>query len=85
VQVRPQHSAVDAIRGVQHVVMVVPVDADEDEAEHVGEKDRHERSEGAPARLVRDVEFEHHDRDDDGDYPIAERFETSLCHGRIRY
>ena len=84
-QIGPEHLAVDAIGRVQHVVMVVPVDADEHEAEHVGQEYRNQRPQGVPRHLVRDVELEHHDRDEDGDNAVAERLETSLCHQWIRY
>ena len=38
--VRPQHRAIHAMDGVQQVVVIVPVDGDVDEAEHVAEEDR---------------------------------------------
>jgi hypothetical protein len=43
VQVGPQDAAADFLHGVQHVVVVVPVDADVDEAEHVAHEDRPQR------------------------------------------
>jgi hypothetical protein len=37
-QIGPQHAAIDPLHGVEHVVQIVPVDADIDEGQHVAEK-----------------------------------------------
>jgi len=42
-----QHAAADAFHGVQHVVMVVPVDADIDEAQDVAEENWQQRLQDA--------------------------------------
>src|SRR5690348_13677140 len=60
--------------------MVVPVDAEVDEAQHVAQKDREHRTQRGERRVVRHVQLEHHDRDEDGDHAIAERFEPIRCH-----
>jgi hypothetical protein len=31
------------------------------------------------------MKLEHHDRNQNRDHPVAERFDSSLCHGCIRY
>ena len=83
-QVRPQDFAVDAIGRLQHVMVVVPVDAEQHEAQHVSQKDRYERDKRVPGRVVRHMKLEHHDRNHNREYPVTERFESSLCHGCIR-
>ena len=80
VQVRPQNLSVDSVCGVEHVVMIVPVDAQVDEAQHVSQKHRHEGPERFPVGPMRDPQFQHHDRDQDRDHAVAERFETSFIH-----
>ena len=43
VQVRPQDAAAHVRGGMQQVVVIVPVDADVDEAQHVAQEDRQQR------------------------------------------
>jgi hypothetical protein len=42
---------------VQHVVVVVPVGREVDEAEHIGEEDGQHLRERRPVRAVRDLQF----------------------------
>ena len=59
---------------VTYMLMLVPVDADVDEAEHVAHDDGPEWDQGLEIGFVRDFEFQHHDGDDDGDDAVAEGF-----------
>src|ERR1700752_3853703 len=68
---------------MQQVMVVVPVDADVSEAEHVTQEHRQERPNRVQRVAVRRPEFQHHDRDDDGDDAIAERLETAFGHAPI--
>jgi hypothetical protein len=40
-KIRPQHRAVDPVGRVEHVVMIAPVNAQEDEAQQIAEERRH--------------------------------------------
>ena len=82
VQVGPQDPAVDVAGRVQQVVVVVPVDAQVHEAQHVAQEERRERTQRIEVGPVRDPQLEHHDRDDDGDDAVAEGFHASLGHRR---
>jgi hypothetical protein len=62
------------------MVVIVPIDADVDEAQDVTENDRPVAEQRVPARVVRRLEFQHHDRDDHGDHPVGESFESPLFH-----
>src|SRR5436305_648510 len=79
-QVGPQDVAVHPLDGVQQVVVVVPVDADEGEAEQVAQEHGDQRPERGQVRPRWYLELQHHDGDDDGDHAVAERFETPLAH-----
>src|SRR4051812_46891987 len=65
---------------MQHVMVIVPVDADVDEAQHVAHEDGDQRCQGGYAVPVRNLQLEHHDGDDDGYHAIAERLQPSLSH-----
>ena len=80
VQVGPQDRPGDRLHRVQHMVMVVPVDADVDEAQHIAQEDRQQRPQVGEGGPVRDLQLEHHDGDDDGDDAVAEGFQPSLPH-----
>src|SRR5262245_20961381 len=67
-------------RRVKHVVMIIPINAEVDEAEHVAEKRRHDFDQGTQLRNMRRAELQHHDRDQDGDHAVAERLETLFVH-----
>jgi len=66
---------------VEQVVVVVPVDGDEDEAEDVGEELGDERAEVGELDAVGRPELQHHDGDDDGDDAVAEGLEPVPGHG----
>ena len=81
-EVGPQHLAVDALGDVQHVMVVVPVDAEEHVAQHVGEERWRELPRGGQSDVVRHFQLQHHDRDDDGEHAVAEGLEPVLGHVR---
>ena len=83
VQVGPQDRAADALDQLQHVVVVVPVDADVDEAQHIGQKHRQQRLQLGEGSPVRNLELQNHDSDDDRHHPVAEGLQTSGSHHLI--
>ncbi len=78
--VGPQHTAVDAVGEVQHMVVVIPVDTQKNEAEKVDQQIRDDWQQRGKLGSVRSLELEHHDRDQDRDHAIAESFESSSGH-----
>lgn len=65
---------------VQEVMVIVPVDRNVNEAQDIAEEHREHRSQGCNISSVRRLHLQHHDRDDDGKYPIAESFQSALIH-----
>jgi hypothetical protein len=61
-------------------MVVVPVDAQIDEAEHIAQKHRRQGAEGGEGRAMGHFQFQHHDGDQDGDHPVAEGFQPALAH-----
>ncbi len=82
-EVGPKRRAIDAFGGVKQVMMIVPVDGDEDEAENVAEEDRSDGAKRGQRGALRWLHLEDHDSDDDGEDAVAEGFEAVFGHGAI--
>src|SRR5947209_1132970 len=75
-QVRPHRATIDSFAGAKHMMVIIPVNTDEDEAQRV-DRDRRQRLEHrAQIASVRRTQFQYHDRDDDGQHAVAECFES---------
>src|SRR5690349_17563643 len=61
-------------------MMVAPVDADIEITHHIATEDRQQRSQTFQCHVVRRAQFQHHDRDDDSDHAVAERFNSAGGH-----
>src|SRR5580698_3485014 len=79
-QVRPKDSTAHLVRGMKKVVMVVPVDADVYKAQYVTEEDWKHRLERRKRGAGRHFHIQHHNRNDHGKNPVAERLQTPLAH-----
>src|ERR1700752_264765 len=84
-EVGPQDAPVHFPDGMEHMMVIVPVDADKKETEQILTERRHDACEGGPVRTTRDRQFEHHDGDNDGDDAITECLHAALCHSSCTF
>jgi hypothetical protein len=74
-RIPPEIAPVDPPGGMQHVVMIIPIDSQENEAQDVAKKNGPKRHQ---LRRVRHLQLPYHDRDDDGENAVAECLEPVL-------
>jgi hypothetical protein len=79
-QVSPQNPAINRSRRLQQVVMIVPVNPDHHEAQQIAPKHRNGQQQCHSFGSLWHLHFKHHDRDDDGDYTIAESHQSFFAH-----
>src|SRR5258706_11824971 len=79
-EVGQENSPVDPAGELQQVMVVVQIDAQEHEAKDKGQKPGHEGIESPPVGTKGHLQLEDHDRHQDRDDAIAERFETAFAH-----
>src|SRR5690348_14301542 len=65
---------------MEQMVMIVPVNADIDKAEHVADKYRQQWPQGSRIISMRHFHFKHHDGNDDRNDSIAECFQSIFSH-----
>src|SRR4030081_3406657 len=79
-QIRPQDATRNMLRRLQEVMMVVPVDADVNEAQDVAEENRKKWLQGRKTGSLWRLHFQHHDGDDNGEYPVTKSLHATLGH-----
>lgn len=84
-EVCPKHTTINMFYRLKQVMMVAPVDSEEDKTESIAEEDRQQGSERSEVRPCRRPKFQNHDGDDDGDDTITERFRAAFGHRGFRF
>jgi hypothetical protein len=74
-QVGVEDTLVGLVGAMHQVVVIDPVNAGEGEGEQVDGERGQDGDEAGEAEVVRNLEIEHHDGDDDGDDAVGEGFE----------
>ena len=83
VQVGPKNTTANAMNGIEHVVVVVPVNADIHITQQIAEKDRQyrfERRQFIGVRALGNLHLQDHNGNDDSDDAVAEGFHAVLAH-----
>src|SRR5687767_7715998 len=82
-QIRPKCTTIDVLNSMKQMMMIVPVNAEEDEAQCVGQKCRQQRNKRRHIGAVRYLQIQHHDGNDYGDHAIAKCFQSTLAQGTL--
>ncbi len=80
VQVRPQDRPIHIVHQLEEVVVVVPVDGQVDEAQHVAGEHGPQRDEILQPRAMRRLHLQHHDGDQDRDNAVRESRQSFATH-----
>src|SRR6267378_6789171 len=81
-QVRPEYSAADLLGDLEQMMMVVPINTEINETEDVTQQYRQDRFQRGKFNRMRYLQFQHHNRDDDGKDTVAEGFKSGCFHFR---
>src|SRR5215468_12699726 len=79
-QISPEHCTRHPGAGVQHVMMVVPVNADIYETQNIAEEHWQQRPQIFDAIAMRHLHLQHHNGDDNCDHSVTECLQASLRH-----
>src|ERR1700744_3788549 len=79
-QIRPQNPTRNLVAGMQHVMMIVPVNPHINKTEHITQENRQEWNERCNAVPLWRLQLQHHNRNDDRDPSIAKRLKPACPH-----
>src|SRR5207302_4685653 len=80
IDVCPKNDRIDAGHQVNEIMMIDPVDSDDDEAQDIGKKGWPHLRQGSWRRIVRRLQLQNHDGNENGDNAIAECFDPVRFH-----
>src|SRR5215467_5009292 len=80
VYVRPKNERIHAVHKMDEMMMVDPVNRDNDEAKNIREENRPHSRQGSRCWIMRRLQLQHHNRDENGDDTIAECFNPIRLH-----
>ena len=80
IDVCPKNDRIDPGYEVNEMMMIDPVDSDNDEAQDIGKKGRPHLRQGSWGRIVRRLQLQNHDGNENGDNAIAERLDPTRFH-----
>ena len=80
VDVCPKHNGIDPGHEVNEMMMIDPVDSDDDEAQDIGKKGWPHFRQRSCCRIVRRLQLQNHDGNENSDNAITERFHPVRFH-----
>ena len=80
IHVCPKNRGIDPVHEVNEIMMIDPVDGNDDEAQDVGKKSRPHACQGSGCWIMRRLQFQDHDRNENRHYAVAERFDPGRFH-----
>src|ERR1700730_4411441 len=80
IDVRPKNDRIDPGHEVNEMMMIDPVDGDDDEAQDIGKKGWPHFRQGSWGRIMRRLQLQNHDGNENSDNAIAERFDPVRFH-----
>src|SRR5208283_4471520 len=83
-EIGPQNPAVNLLYRLQQMMVVAPVDSEEDEAEKVTQESGEQVPQFIEIGPPRNHEAQNHDGDNDGKDVVAEGFHAGLAHLELR-
>src|SRR6184192_1854541 len=84
-KVGPENAAADLLRRLEQVMVVIPINTEVNEAQHVAQQYWQYRFQRGELNCMRHLQFQHHNRDDDRKNAVAERFEPGRFHLRMAH
>src|SRR5436189_247613 len=79
-EIRPQHRSLDFFHCLPKMMVIIPVNADEDKTQYIASEFWQKWIEGSKRSLLGRSQLQDHDRDNDGKNTITEGFESSFVH-----
>jgi hypothetical protein len=80
IDVRPENDRIDPGHKMNEMMMIHPVNRDDDEAEDIGKKSRPHFGQGRRTRIVRGLQLQDHNGNENGEDAIAEGFDPVSFH-----
>src|SRR6266550_3838632 len=79
-QIGPEDGTTNVLDHLYQMMVIAPIDSQENEAKNITEKDRNQRTQGIQIGAVWRPHFKHHDSNDDSKHTNAECLHSSLSH-----
>ena len=80
IDVCPKNRGINAVHDLNEIMMIDPVYGDDDKAQDVGKKSRPHACERSGCWITRRLQFQDHDRNENGHYTVAKRFDPVRFH-----
>src|SRR5207248_11255963 len=84
IDVCPKNDRIDPVHEVNEMMMIDPIDRNDDEAQDISEKGWPHPRQRSGRRIVRRLQLQDHDGNEDRHHAVAERFDAGGFHARSK-